>query len=198
MSADRIPLSIPDLSKAEADAVARCVADNWVSSAGPDVVAFEKRMAQLAGRAHGVAIVNGTAALYVALRMTGVRAGDRVLVPDFTFAATANAVIHADAVPVFVDVTEASWTLDPALLADAIARYRPKAVMPVHVLGHPADMDPIMEVCRKAAVVVIEDAAGAIGAALSWPASRQPWRHGGVQLQRKQNSNVRRRWHDRS
>ncbi len=96
--------------------------------------------------------------------MAGVVADDKVLVPDFTFAATANAVIQAGAMPVFVDVTEASWTLDPALLTEAIAQHRPKAVMPVHVLGHPADMDPIMTACRKAGVAVIEDAAGAIGA----------------------------------
>lgn len=161
---NRIPLSIPDLGKAEADAVAHCIADNWVSSAGPDVVEFEKRMAQLAGHAYGVAIVNGTAALHLALRIAGVGQGDKVLVPDFTFAATANAVMQSRATPVFVDVTEVSWTLDPTLLTDAIATHKPKAVIPVHVLGHPADMDPIMASCRKAHVAVIEDAAGAIGA----------------------------------
>lgn len=160
----RIPLAIPDLGKAEADAVARCIADNWVSSAGPDVTAFERKMAQLTGRTHGVAVVNGTSAIYLALRMASVGAGDRVLLPDFTFAATANAVLHAGAIPVFLDVTEESWTLDPALLADAIARHEPKAVIPVHVLGHPADLDPIMSICRAAGVTVIEDAAGAIGA----------------------------------
>ncbi len=164
MSISRIPLAVPDLGEIEAAALARCVTDNWVSSAGPDVTAFEVRMAGLAGRAHGVAVVNGTAAIYLALRLAGVERGDRVLLPDFTFAATANAVIHAGAVPVFLDVTEESWTLDPALLADAIARHRPKAAVPVHVLGHPADMDPIMTICRDAGVAVIEDAAGAIGA----------------------------------
>jgi len=160
----RIPLAVPDLGKAEAAALARCVTDNWVSSAGPDVSAFEARMAELSGRAHAVAIVNGTTALYLALRLAGVGAGDRVLVPDFTFAATANAVMHAGAVPVFVDVTAESWTLDPALVADAIARHAPKAAIPVHVLGHPADMDSIMAACREAGIAVIEDAAGAIGA----------------------------------
>ena len=164
MSAARIPLSVPDLGVDESAAVARCIADNWVSSAGPDVVAFERRMAVLSGRAHGVAIVNGTAALYLALRAAGVEAGDRVLLPDFTFAATANAVIQAGAGPVFLDVTDESWTLDPALLGDAIRKHRPKAVVPVHVLGHPADMDAINKVCREAKVTVIEDAAGAIGA----------------------------------
>jgi perosamine synthetase len=160
----RIPLAIPDLGPAEAEALARCIRDNWVSSAGPDVIAFEKGMAELSHRRHGVAIVNGTAAIYLALRLAGVGRGDRVLLPDFTFAATANAVIHAGAVPVLLDVTEESWTLDPALVAEGIAKYQPKAVLPVHVLGHPADMAPIMGVCRSANVAVIEDAAGAIGA----------------------------------
>jgi len=121
-------------------------------------------MAELAGRAHGVAVVNGTAALYLALRLAGVGIGDKVLVPDFTFAATANAVLLAGAIPVFLDVTEESWTLDPALLADAIGKHRPRAAIPVHALGHPADIDPIISICRKAGVIVIEDAAGAIGA----------------------------------
>ena len=163
-NAARIPLAIPDLGAAEAAALAHCVTDNWVSSAGPDVGQFEARMADLTGRAYGVATVNGTAALYLALRLAGVGAGDKVLVPDFTFAATANAVLHAGATPVFVDVTEESWTIDPALLADAIAKERPKAVIPVHVLGHPADMDAVMPICREAGVAVVEDAAGAIGA----------------------------------
>lgn len=164
MNAARIPLAVPDLGEAEAAALARCVSDNWVSSAGPDVTAFEGRMAQLTARKHAIAVVNGTTALYLALRVAGVGAGDRVIVPDFTFAATANAVIHAGAQPVFLDVTEDSWTLDPALLGDAIAEHRPKAVVAVHVLGHPADMDPIMETCQANGIAVIEDAAGAIGA----------------------------------
>ncbi len=164
MNTSRIPLSIPDLGEQERMAVARCITDNWVSSAGPDVIAFEKRMAALAGCAHGVAIVNGTAALYLALRAAGVKAGDRVLLPDFTFAATANAILQADAEPVFLDVTEESWTLDPTLLENAIRNHRPKAVLPVHVLGHPVDMDPVTAICRAADVAVIEDAAGAIGA----------------------------------
>jgi perosamine synthetase len=164
MSEPHIPLSIPDLGAEESAAVMRCVSDNWVSSAGPDVATFERRMAALVGRAHGVALVNGTAALYLVLRAAGVAPGDRVLLPDFTFAATANAIIQAGAKPVFLDVTQESWTLDPALLADAIRSHKPKAVLPVHVLGHPADMDAINAICREAKVAVIEDAAGAIGA----------------------------------
>ena len=160
----RIPLAIPDLRGNEAAYLARCVADNWVSSAGPEVGKIEARMAALSGRAHGVATVNGTAALHLALVMAGVGSGHRVVLPDWTFAATANAVLMAGATPVFVDVTAESWTLDPALLADAIADHAPAAVLPVHVLGHPADMDPIMAACAEKGIAVIEDAAGAIGA----------------------------------
>ena len=98
--------------------------------------------------------------------VAGVGPGDLVVVPDFTFAATANAVIHAGARPLFADVTRESWTLDPDCLAAALDRYGEKirAVVPVHALGHPADMAPIVELARGRGIPVIEDAAGAIGA----------------------------------
>lgn len=157
-----IPLAIPDLRGREAAYLARCVEDNWVSSAGPQVAAFEAAVADVAGTRHAVATVNGTAALHLALLAAGVGPGDRVLVPDWTFAATANAVLHAGATPVFLDITEESWSLDPALVAEAIETYQPRAVIAVHVLGHAADMDAIQT--AAGAVPVIEDAAGAIGA----------------------------------
>lgn len=162
----RIPLAVPDLRGREAEYLARCVTDNWVSSAGPEVGALESRMATLCGRAHGVAIVNGTTALQLALTAAGVGAGDFVAIPDWTFAGTANAVIHAGATPLFVDITSESWTLDPEFLTQALRAHekRIKAVVPVHALGHPADMDAIVRVCEAAGAVVIEDAAGAIGA----------------------------------
>lgn len=161
----RIPLAIPDLRGNETAYLGRCVADNWVSSAGPQVAKLEERMAALAGRTQGVATVNGAAALHLALVAAGVGPGDRVVVPDWTFAATANTVLMAGATPVFVDVTAESWTLDPELLWQAIAESEPAAVLPVHALGHPADMDPIVNACREKGIAVIEDAAGAIGAA---------------------------------
>ncbi len=161
-----VPLAVPDLGGREAEYLARCVADNWVSSAGPFVTEMERRMAALAGRAHAVATVNGTAALHLALVVAGVRPGDLVIVPDWTFAATANAVFHAGAEPWFLDVAPQSWTLDPALVAEALERAprRVGAVVAVHALGHPADMDPLAAVCARAGVPVVEDAAGAIGA----------------------------------
>ena len=165
-SAETIPLAVPDLRGNEAAYLAKCVADNWVSSAGPFVTGLETRMAELTGRRRGVATVNGTTALHLALVAAGVGPGGLVAVPDWTFGATANAVYHAGAVPYFVDVTRATWTLDPDLLARVLsgADNRIRAVVAVHALGHPADMTPIMETCSKAGVPVIEDAAGAIGA----------------------------------
>ncbi|MEZ5670411.1 MAG: aminotransferase class I/II-fold pyridoxal phosphate-dependent enzyme [Alphaproteobacteria bacterium] len=163
----RIPLAVPDLRGNEAAYLLQCVADNWVSSAGPAVSELEARLAALTGRRSAVATVNGTAALHLALKAAGIEAGARVVVPDYTFAATANAVLSVGAVPVFVDVTAETWTLDPALLA-ATLEAEPDglaAVIAVHVLGHPADMDPIAALCRRHGATLIEDAAGAIGAA---------------------------------
>lgn len=163
----RIPLAEPDLRGRESLYLARCVSENWVSSAGPFVTEIERRMATLTGRRHAVAMVNGTAALHLALVVAGVKQGDLVIIPDWTFAATANAVVHAGASPFFVDVTRSTWTLDPELVAEAIGKggaRRIGAVVAVHALGHPADMDPLRKVCSEAGVPLIEDAAGAIGA----------------------------------
>lgn len=163
---EMIPLAIPDLRGRESEYLAKCVADNWVSSAGPYVTEFEEQIASVTGRKHAVAMVNGTTALQLALEVAGVARGDAVIVPDWTFAATANAVIHAGAIPVFVDVTWESWTLDPALAAAAIARFSDRkiaAIVAVHSLGHPADIDSLNDVATSHGIPLIEDAAGAIG-----------------------------------
>ena len=169
MDSDYIPLATPDLRGKEAAYLGQCVEDNWVSSAGPFVVDLETRVAALAGRGYGVAVASGTAALHLALLCAGVRPGDHVLLPDWTFAATANAIRHAGAVPFFVDVEPATWTLSPQRAAEAMEIARKdglnvSAMIPVHVLGHPADMDPLLALARDAGIAVIEDAAGAIGA----------------------------------
>jgi perosamine synthetase len=166
MIKDRIPLAEPDLSGREKDYLLACVETNWVSSAGPYVGAFEARVAEAAGRRHGVALVNGTAALHLALVAAGVRASARVIVPDFTFAATANAVYHAGATPYFLDVRADTWSLDPDLVEAVLSdRSSPiAAVIAVHTLGTPADMDPLARLCADAGVPLIEDAAGALGA----------------------------------
>lgn len=163
-----IPLSVPDLRGRETEYLAACVTDNWVSSAGPYVTQFERAIADLAERKYAVATVNGTAALHLALVAAGVRPGDLVAVPDWTFAASVNAVLHAGAQPVFIDIEPQSWALDPALLAHALGEYGDKlrAVIAVDVLGVIANMPAIADVAMAHGVVVIEDAAGAIGAKL--------------------------------
>lgn len=162
---ERIALSTPDLRGREAEYLAQCVRDNWVSSAGPFVVAMEERMAVLTARRHAIATVNGTAALHLAVMAAGVTPGDLVIVPDWTFAATAAAVVHAGAQPYFVDVTRDTWTLDPELVDAAIRKvqHRVGAVIAVHVSGLPADMDDLALVCSRYGIPLIEDAAGAIG-----------------------------------
>jgi perosamine synthetase len=162
-----IPLSVPDLRGREAEYLAACVRDNWVSSAGPFIVEFEQRISELVGQPHAVATVNGTAALELALVASGVQRGDLVIVPDWTFAATCNAVYHAGATPIFVDITAESWTLDPELVEQALengADRRISAVIAVDALGHPAQFDELADVCARYGATLIEDAAGAIGA----------------------------------
>lgn len=160
-----IPLAVPDLRGNEAAYLTGCVDENWVSSAGPEVKEFERRIAEVAGTEHAVATMNGTAALHLALVVAGVARGQKVIVPDFTFAATANAVLLAGAAPVFTDIAAGSWTLDPEMVGEVLASHDGiGAVIAVDVLGHTADMAALTEVCGRAAVPLIEDAAGAIGA----------------------------------
>ncbi len=176
---DRIPLCEPRLGRRERALVRECVADGWVSSAGPFVGRFEEAVADYLGRRYAVACVNGTAALHTALRAAGVGTGDAVIVPALTFAATANAVCHAGAVPIFMDVTPDLWQLDVEKTAEFLRREcvrrrggvvhradgrRIKAVIPVHLMGHPVDMDPLCGLAERYGVTVIEDAAEALGA----------------------------------
>lgn len=162
----RIPVSVPDLRGNETAYLERCVATNWISSAGSFVNDFEKAIADYVGAAHGVAMVNGTCALEMALRLAGVGPGDVVLVPDWTFVATANAVCHIGAKPHFVDIEPESWGIDASLIDKAVAEAdgRVAAIVPVHALGHPADLDPILAAAKAHDLPVVEDAAGAIGA----------------------------------
>ncbi len=161
-----IPLQVPDLRGREREYLEQCVTDNWVSSVGPFVEQLEVDLAALTGRRYGVATVNGTAALQLSLIAAGITAADLVVVPDWAFAACANAVYHAGATPLFVDVEGETWSLDPGLLEAVLSERQGEiaAVLCVDVLGHPAKLDDIGEICEKAQVALIEDAAGAIGA----------------------------------
>jgi perosamine synthetase len=155
-----------------------CLDSTLVSYLGPYVDQFEAMLADFTGVKQVVAVVNGTAALHMALKLAGVEAGDEVLVPALTFVATANAVTYCGALPHFVDSEETTLGLDPAKLSDylkdiarvhgggSVNRFsgRPiKAVIPMHVFGHPVDLDPLMEVCRAYKIAVVEDAAESLG-----------------------------------
>ncbi len=142
---------------------------NWIAPVGPDLPEFEQALGQWCNRDHVVALSSGTAALHLALLLVGTQPGDEVLVPSFTFVATANAVIHAGATPVFIDSSEGDWNMDPALLSEAMDRRAklggmPRAVMPVDLYGQCADYAAIESICADYDVPVIADAAEALGA----------------------------------
>jgi dTDP-4-amino-4,6-dideoxygalactose transaminase len=165
----RIFLSPPDVSDVERKLLLEAFDSNWVAPVGPDLDAFEEQVAELVGVRHAVALASGTAALHLALVAAGVRRGDTVLVPSFTFAATANAVMYLGARPVFLDSTADSWNVDPALVAEELrARAErgqlPRAVVAVDMYGQCADYQPLLEACDRYGVALIEDAAEALGA----------------------------------
>lgn len=158
-----LPIAAPVFQGNELRYVTECVLTNWISSQGRFVTEFERAFAKFSGVKHGVAVSNGTVALHLALVLAGIGPGDEVIVPTLTFVATANAVRHAGGTPVFVDSEPNTWTIDPMQVAKKITA-RTKAIMPVHLYGHPADMDPIMELAHRHRLIVIEDAAEAHGA----------------------------------
>ena len=149
--------------KTEIDAAIQRVLDSTQFVLGDEVAAFEKEFATYTGTAHGIAVNSGTSALHLALLSLGIGRGDEVITVPFTFIATASAIDYTGARPVFVDVDPVSYTLDATQLEGAITS-RTKAIMPVHLYGQPADMDPIREIARRHGLPVIEDAAQAHGA----------------------------------
>lgn len=164
---NRIHLSVPHMGRNEERYVHDAFASNWLSTVGPNIDAFEAEFSRRVGLP-AVALGSGTGALHLALRLLGVGPGDEVIVPTLTFVASVNPIRYLGATPVFVDSDPATWMLDPAWLEKALAaraaRGRPaKAVMPVHLYGQSADMDPILEICRRHGVSVVEDAAEAMG-----------------------------------
>lgn len=174
-----IPNIVPHLGGNEWKYLKECLDTNWVSSVGPFVDRFEADVAAYVGVSHAVATVNGTAALHVALLLAGVEPGDEVLVPALTFIATANAVTYCGAVPVFMDSEPRTWALDPEKVAEFLSQAceltggrlvnratgrRVRALLPVHLYGHPADLDPLLELAHRFPVSLVEDAAEALGA----------------------------------
>jgi perosamine synthetase len=157
-----VPFARPYLRGDEGDAVAEVIASGWVSQ-GPRVREFEAAFAARVGAAEAVAVSNCTTALQLALHVSGVGPGDEVVVPSMSFIATANAVWQCGATPIFAEVDPRTFNLDPEAAERAITP-RTKAVMPVHQLGLPADMDRFLELGERHGVQVVEDAACAIGA----------------------------------
>ena len=164
----RIYLSSPHMSGAEQPFVADAFASNWIAPLGPHVDAFEAEFAAAVGTPHALALSSGTAALHLALLLAGVGTGDEVLVSTLTFSASANPIVYLGGRPTFLDCEPGSWNMDPALLAETLARRAragrlPRAVVVVHLYGQSADLDPIMAACRAYGVPLIEDAAEALG-----------------------------------
>jgi len=158
-----IPVAEPVLTGNELAYVSDCITSGWVSSIGQYVTRFEQDFARFCGVKHGVATSNGTTALHLALVVLGIGPGDEVIVPSLTFIATANAVAYTGARPVFADSEPRTWNLDPADVARKVTP-RTRAIIPVHVYGHPADMEAINAIARQHNLLVIEDAAEAHGA----------------------------------
>ena len=158
-----IPVNEPSLGERELELVADCVRSGWVSSAGRYLDEFERRWAAYCGMKHGVAVSSGTAALDVAVSCLRLRPGDEVILPSFTIVSCAQAITKHGGRPVLVDCDPDTWCLDVEHVAARITP-RTRAVMVVHMYGHPADMDPLRELADHHALVIIEDAAEAHGA----------------------------------
>lgn len=176
-----VPLHVPDYSDNPNawEYVKQCIDTGWVSSAGAFVDRFEQMLAEYTGSPHAVVVVNGTAALHVALELAGVDDGDEVLMPALTFVATANAARYCRAVPHFVDVDEPTLGVDAARLADYLDETadrrdaglvnkrtgrRIAALVPMHTFGQPCDLDALMAVCERFGLPMVEDAAESLGA----------------------------------
>jgi perosamine synthetase len=159
----RIPVAEPSLDEKELMYVTECVLSGWVSSAGSFVSRFEKLYGEFCGTNYAIATSSGTTALHLALLALQVGPGDEVILPTLTFIATANAVRYTGALPVFVDSELSTWNIDVEKIEEAITE-RTKAIIPVHLYGHPANMEVILGVARRHDLAVIEDAAQAHGA----------------------------------
>ena len=137
---------------------------NWIAPLGPNVTNFEKEVCEKVGISHAAALVSGTAAIHMALKACGVGEGDIVLCQSLTFSATANPIIYEKAIPVFIDSDLETWNMSPKYLEEALIKYpNAKAVIVVHLYGLSADMDKIVELCKKYNVTLIEDAAESLG-----------------------------------
>lgn len=163
-----IPISKPYFNKDEQKILSDVIKSGWVMQ-GPMVSEFEEKFAQYIGTKYAIAVSSGTAALHLSLLAIGIKAGDEVIIPSFSFIATANAVVHCGASPVFIDIDQRTYNISPEKIEEYLAgvskkkNKKVKAIMPVHQLGMPADMDYIMTIAKKYNLYVVEDAACALG-----------------------------------
>lgn len=172
----QILLSTPHMGDAEREYVEEAFRTNWIAPLGPNVDAFERELAEKVGISHAAALSSGTAAIHLGLRILGVRQGDKVFCSTLTFAASAYPIVYQGAEPVFIDSDDNSWNMSPVALERAfeVARnegWMPKAVIVVSLYGQSADMDPLMGLCGRYGVPVLEDAAESLGASYKGKAS---------------------------
>jgi perosamine synthetase len=158
-----IPVAAPVLDGRECEYVLECLQASWISSKGKFITQFESAFAEFCGVRHAVAVNNGTSALHLCLVALDVKAGDEIIVPSLTYVATANVVRYCNATPVFVDNDLKTFNIN---VDEIVAKITPrtKGIVPVHLYGHPANMDPILEIAEKHGLFVVEDAAEAVGA----------------------------------
>jgi dTDP-4-amino-4,6-dideoxygalactose transaminase len=162
----KIWLSSPHMSDEgyELEYIKEAFDTNWIAPLGANVDGFERELASKIGAKHAAALVSGTAAMHMALKAAGVSQGDIVFCQDLTFSATANPIIYQNAIPVFIDSNYETWNMDPKALEEAFEKYpNVKAVIVVHLYGLSADLDPIIELCKKHNVTLIEDAEESLG-----------------------------------
>jgi len=157
------PVAVPNLNGNEFKYLTDAFMSTWISSSGNYIGRFEREFSMYSDCKYGVSVSNGTSALHLALVVLGIGQGDEVIIPDLTFAATINTVLHANATPVIVDVDKDNWCISPEAIEKAIT-VKTKAIIPVHLYGQPCDMEAIMAIARKYNLKVIEDCAEAHGA----------------------------------
>ena len=164
MKNNRIYLSPPHMGEKERKYLSDAFDSNWIAPLGPHVDGFENEMAEYLGVKHAAALSSGSGALHLALIIAGIKEGDRVLCPSLTFSASANVILYEKAQPIFVDSDPNTWVLDLAACEKAMQKYNPKALISVDLYGQSCNYNAITDLCGKYNVLLIEDAAEALGA----------------------------------
>ena len=153
-----IPVNTPLLSGNEKIYLNECIDTGWISSEGPFIKKFEEQFSSYVGRTYGIAVSNGSAALDIAVKALGIGLGDEVILPSFTIISPAQSIVTSGAIPVLVDSDELTWNMDVSQIENKITP-KTKAILVVHIYGLPVDMDPVLELCEKYNLFLIEDAA---------------------------------------